>query len=304
VRFSVVVPVYNREILICQTIDSILSQTFTDYEIIVVDDGSSDQTPDVLRSYGKRVRVIRQDHQGPEIARNTGASQSHGEYLAFLDSDDLYLSNALATYDRIVRAFDFPALILASMNYFRQSQFVQLNSGAGESVVEVFKYKDFLAKEGGLGMSYSKIVIRKAIFERVRASGNRPPITFPMEDHNLLLRAGTYGPCIIVKRPITVAYRVHEVNYVRNIDAMVKGTLSLVRAESRGQFPGGLSRKFSRYAYIGSKIYFWTWKALKFHRLGLASRLLISGGLMMVAAALKTLWWKLHGTSPSYLLHD
>jgi glycosyltransferase involved in cell wall biosynthesis len=73
-RFSVLVPVQNRQEYVRQAIDSVLSQAFSDFELIVVDDGSSDRTPDVLQSYGARIKMIRQANQGPEVARNTGAS--------------------------------------------------------------------------------------------------------------------------------------------------------------------------------------------------------------------------------------
>ena len=84
-RFSVLIPVYNRAACVRECIDSILAQTFLDYEIIAIDDGSTDGTQEVLRSYGDRIKVLKQDNQGPEIARNLGAVHAGGEYLAFLD---------------------------------------------------------------------------------------------------------------------------------------------------------------------------------------------------------------------------
>ena len=107
-RFSVVMPVYNRAKYLRQAIDSVLSQTFTDYELIAVDDGSTDDSPEILKSYGNRITVVRQPNQGPEVARNTGAALAQGEYLAFLDSDDIFSPHVLETYDRIIRAFDSP----------------------------------------------------------------------------------------------------------------------------------------------------------------------------------------------------
>ena len=122
VRFSVLVAAYNAERFICRTIDSILSQTFTDYEVVVVDDGSTDQTAELLRSYGTRIKVFRQANQGAEAARNKAASLARGEYLAMLDHDDLFLPCALATYDLIIRNFDSPPLIFGRMIEFRDGQ--------------------------------------------------------------------------------------------------------------------------------------------------------------------------------------
>src|SRR5277367_6182950 len=88
-RFSVLVPAYNMEKLIGATIDSVLSQSFADYELIVIDDGSTDKTRDVLEGYGTRIKVIYQANQGPEAARSQGSAVARGEYLVLLDHDDL-----------------------------------------------------------------------------------------------------------------------------------------------------------------------------------------------------------------------
>ena len=117
-RFSVLIPTHNREEYVRQAIDSVLSQTFTDYEVFVIDDGSTDRTPELLRSYGHRIRALRQPNQGPEAARNRAAAQASGEYLAFLDSDDLLLPGALEAYDRIIRTLDSPPLMIGAMIYF------------------------------------------------------------------------------------------------------------------------------------------------------------------------------------------
>jgi glycosyltransferase involved in cell wall biosynthesis len=88
---SVVVPAYNVATTIRQTLDSILHQTFQDIEIIVVDDGATDETPEILKSYkDSRMRVVRQVNRGLAGARNTGIQLSMGKYIAFCDSDDIW----------------------------------------------------------------------------------------------------------------------------------------------------------------------------------------------------------------------
>jgi glycosyltransferase involved in cell wall biosynthesis len=85
---SVVIPTYNRARTVGKAIDSILSQTFGDVEIIVVDDGSTDDSTAVLASYCGRIRTIRQENQGVSAARNAGIRAANGKWIAFLDSDD------------------------------------------------------------------------------------------------------------------------------------------------------------------------------------------------------------------------
>jgi glycosyltransferase involved in cell wall biosynthesis len=84
----VIVPTYNRAHLVCQAIDSLLAQTYHDFEIIVVDDGSADNTREALSRYGERIHYIFQQNAGLSAARNTGIRASKGELLAFLDDDD------------------------------------------------------------------------------------------------------------------------------------------------------------------------------------------------------------------------
>jgi len=96
-KVSVVMPAYNRAKEIGAAIDSVLAQTFEDIELIVVDDGSTDATPEIVRAYGDRVRFFQQKNAGVGAARNAGVRLARGEYLASLDSDDVQLPFRLAT---------------------------------------------------------------------------------------------------------------------------------------------------------------------------------------------------------------
>ena len=89
-RVSVVVPTYNRAELTEEAIESVLCQTTTVHEIIVVDDGSTDSTCELVRSYGDRVILLRHDRRGPAAARNRGLARATGDWIAFLDSDDVW----------------------------------------------------------------------------------------------------------------------------------------------------------------------------------------------------------------------
>lgn len=94
-KVSVIIPTYNRDKFISDTIDSVLNQTFKDFEVIVIDDGSTDNTKSVLKKYGTRIRVLEQTNLERAVARNNGVKNSSGKYIAFLDSDDLWMKNKL-----------------------------------------------------------------------------------------------------------------------------------------------------------------------------------------------------------------
>jgi glycosyltransferase involved in cell wall biosynthesis len=103
--FSVVIPAYNAKDTIGATIESVLAQSRGDFELIVVDDGSSDETPEIVRSFQSdpRVQLIEQANQGTAGARNTGAAEARGDCVSFLDNDDLWMPTYL---ERIGEAFD------------------------------------------------------------------------------------------------------------------------------------------------------------------------------------------------------
>ena len=83
--FSVVIPTHNRAGLLAETLETVFAQEERDFEILVVDDGSTDETPEVLKRYAGRIEVLRQENRGPAAARNLGIERARGHYVAFLD---------------------------------------------------------------------------------------------------------------------------------------------------------------------------------------------------------------------------
>lgn len=101
-KFSIIVPVYNVEKYIGKCLDSIMNQTFKDYEVIVVNDGTKDKSMDIVKKYD--VKVINQENQGLSVARNTGLSKAKGEYLLFLDSDDYIEKDLLKELNKSLKS--------------------------------------------------------------------------------------------------------------------------------------------------------------------------------------------------------
>jgi glycosyltransferase involved in cell wall biosynthesis len=244
-RFSVLIPVYNRQNYLQQTLDSVLQQTFQDFELIVVDDGSTDRSLEILASYADKITLLQQPNSGPEIARNRAAGAAQGEYLVFLDSDDYLLPFALQTYDRLIRHFNSPPLILAKLLTSRSAgQFDSEIPPANP--LAAYHYPDFLSKAHPVGISCSAIVVRKSIFDSV---GGLRLNSFPCDDTDLLLKLGAHSPCIIVDSPSTVIYRLHEGNSVRNLQAVSDGLIRLAAHERQGEYPGASKAK----AFIGAR---------------------------------------------------
>lgn len=115
---SVIIPTYNRAQYLSQAIDSVLRQTIADLEVIVVDDGSTDHTQDVLRRYGDRIRCVRTPNGGIAHARNVGMLQARGRYLTFLDSDDLLYRYALELQTSLLERFPSVSMVCAEVTGF------------------------------------------------------------------------------------------------------------------------------------------------------------------------------------------
>jgi glycosyltransferase involved in cell wall biosynthesis len=116
---SVVIPAFNAGRFIKRTVDSILAQTYRDYEVIVVDDASTDNTSEAVKSYGSKVRYIYQENAGDGPARNTGIHAARGEWIAFLDHDDEWLAEKLRLQFELLDRN--PDLRWCAANFYKQS---------------------------------------------------------------------------------------------------------------------------------------------------------------------------------------
>ena len=287
VRFSILMPVFNEGRHLRKAMDSVLQQTFTDFELIVIDDGSTDSSVELIRSYQPRVKLLQQCHKGAEVARNNGAAIAKGEYLVFLDGDDFFFPFALATLDRVIRHFDSPPLVLATVLFFDDEQDVPVPS---PNPIEVFKYKNYLSRSRPAGSATraanltDSIVVKRSVFVDVGGMRNSSPETFYNEDSHLLLKLGTYSPCVIINQPVTTAYRKHATNSTGNIVAIAHAWLCIARAERRGEYQG--RDKWGRYALIGGRTLQW---AVRYCWPGRQRKLaieLLFGTLPMIAVAL------------------
>src|ERR1700726_3955906 len=203
-RFSVVMPVYNRpQYMHREAIGSVLSQTFKDKVVIVVDHGSTDETQAVLASYGPQLKVLRQPNSGAETARHNGACHAQGEYIVFLDSDDLLCSGALEAYDHVINECSSPPLIIGSWVEFEDGAPLPPEVSTKPGNIEVSVYKDFLSRDIHMGLSNSLIVIRNSTLEKLGGPQRTAP-NLLLDDFHVCLQAGTEGPCVVVRKPITL----------------------------------------------------------------------------------------------------
>lgn len=239
--FSVIIPTYNREKLISATLDSIFAQSFHDFEVIVVDDGSTDGTLEVVSRYGDRVTVLRQQNGGPGAARNTGITAACGEYVAFLDSDDLWFPWALETYRQVIDDFKQPSYITGAPFTFSDEAAV---ASVTRTALRTAAFPDYLASsKAWRWYSCSSFVIRREVLQKV---GGFTHEWVNAEDADLAMRIGEFPGFVNIEAPYLFAYRAHAVSAIANIDKTYQGLDRMLRLECSGAYPGGPKRSRER----------------------------------------------------------
>lgn len=125
-KTSVIIPAYNAAEHIRETLDSVFAQTFQDFEVVVVDDGSADQTVDILKSYGDRIRWTVQKHQGQAYAINRAIGMAKGQYLAYFDADDIMMPTKLEVQVRYLEEHPEVDLVYTADTYVTPSRLKRL----------------------------------------------------------------------------------------------------------------------------------------------------------------------------------
>ncbi|MFV0295518.1 MAG: glycosyltransferase family 2 protein [Hyphomicrobiaceae bacterium] len=206
-RFSVIIPTYNRAGALPAAIDSVLGQSLAAHEIIVIDDGSTDGTGDVLAAYGARIVAIRQPNGGVSAARNTGLARATGDIITFLDSDDIWLPQRLEIAARALSQTD--AVVHVADVRFESADYE-------ESLFEIRKFA-FPADHAALvvrplefvlsGLSLMSIAVRR---DALAATGGFDQQLAMFEDLDLLVRLGGQGAWLFQGQTVCRARRIAE----------------------------------------------------------------------------------------------
>ena len=239
--FSTVIPVFNRAQLIRPTLDSVLAQDCRDQEVIVVDDGSTDDTLQTLASYGDRIRVLRQKNSGPAVARNLGIAEATGKYIAILDSDDLWFPWTLATYAEAIARYDSPAFLAGAPAVFTDESDVRKIQ---REPLRAERFSDYLASgDAWRWFSASSFVLRA---DAVRAVGGFSTEWINSDDADLALRLGQAASFVDIQAPATFAYRDHAGSLKSKTEVSFPSLNYMIAQEETGAYPGGSARRRER----------------------------------------------------------
>lgn len=225
-KVSVIITTYNRGRFICAAIESVLAQNFKDVEIIVVDDGSRDDTYKLLKRYGSSIHYIYQKHKGRSVSRNSGIKLSRGEYIAFLDDDDIWLPGKLES--QIVFLDSHPACALAHT-------FTELMDERGQPLrKKTKKHLSSYRKAMRIGYTYegmsrlcvmytSSVVIRRHCLDK---AGLFDPFMEAFEDWDIYLRLALKYEIGVIPEPL-VRIRIHAAHSTQ--DEFTRGRISISR---------------------------------------------------------------------------
>ncbi len=193
---SVIIPTFNRGWIVKEAIDSVLAQDFADFELIVVDDGSTDHTFKILEEFESDIRVIRQTNRGVSAARNCGIQASVGRWIAFLDSDDLWLPQKLSLQVDFFSSHGDAMICQTEEQWIRNG--VRVNPKARHHKFSGLIFERSLEL---CLVSPSAVMIRKDLFDNVGLFDESLPAC---EDYDLWLRVSCRFPVYLIDTPLII----------------------------------------------------------------------------------------------------
>ena len=223
---SVVVPVYNGSRYLQEALDSALAQSYRPLEFIVVDDGSTDSSPAIIRSYSSRVRSIRQDNRGVAGARNAGIRAARGEWIAFLDQDDWWLPEKIAKQIGVASEDEAIGLVHTEVKHYHNAsgEYVRRFNPNRSDLLTGYCYERLLL---GNGIFNSSVMARHAVLDQ--AGGfNEEMLGNTAQDYDLWLRVAKRSKLSYVPEQLAV-YRLHPAQGMWRVQACLAAELAVLR---------------------------------------------------------------------------
>ncbi|MEI7474331.1 MAG: glycosyltransferase [bacterium] len=246
-EISVIMPVFNGEKYISSAIISVLNQSFKNFEFIIVDDGSNDKTEEIVKSFSsdERVKYFYQTNAGPSVARNTGIALSQGDYIAFIDSDDLWFHKKLELQLHALKQNPKAGLSFGWVKYIDENN---RTIGRKEYKINNDYYKNLIL--GNYVDNGSVPLIKKECFNKI---GYFNPNLFVSEDWDIWIRIAREYDLVGVNDYL-VQYRIYSISLSKNYKKMLESLLNILDREFKTPvFPiNNIKRKAYAYRYFYS----------------------------------------------------
>jgi len=208
---SIIIPTYNRARYIAETIESVLAQTYREIEIIVIDDGSKDNTGEVVKQFGDRVRYVWQQNSERAVSRNNGLKLSQGEFVSFPDSDDCWLPETVSEMVETMRRVPAAGVVAMSCAIVNSDRRVMGMFHPGGNVDGVVTNAFHQLLHSNIVGSPSAVLLRRSVLDRAGAVDEDRRL-IGIEDWELWARLAFFGPVVCRRKPV-VHYRRHKGNF-------------------------------------------------------------------------------------------
>lgn len=199
---TVIIPTYNRGWILKEAIESVLSQDFGDFELIVVDDGSTDNTMEILDGYDRDIAVLRQENHGVSAARNAGIAFASGQFIAFLDSDDMWLPGKLASQIDFFNSNPDALICQTQELWVRNGKRVNPKRRHKKFSGMIFKQSLPLCI-----VSPSAVMLKKSLLDKTGLFDESLPAC---EDYDLWLRISCKYPVFLIDTPLIIKRGGHD----------------------------------------------------------------------------------------------
>ena len=201
-KISVIIPTYNRKFFLKRSVDSVLKQTLKPYEIIIIDDGSSDGTSSMIKESYPAVNLIRQENKGVSAARNNGIRSSSGDWICFLDSDDEWKKNKLKNQELALTQNTNYLFCHSNEEWIRNGKKINQKKKHKKYGGDIFKKCLDMCR-----ISPSSVMIYKKVFDNI---GFFNEDLIVCEDYELWLRICAHYKVLFVDEPLIIKYGGHE----------------------------------------------------------------------------------------------
>lgn len=282
---SVVIPTYNCAIYIAKAIQSVLDQSYGNTEIIVVDDGSTDETRDIIQPFMKDIVYIYQENKGVPVARNRGMAEASGEYIAFLDADDRWRNNKLEYQTQILESFPSVYIVFSDFSvfdedgykeesfyrkgfpFFHEFRFTLSNIFQNTAKLSSDRYpKDIQVYHGHIARYLfcgnfvlpSSVLMRKSAIDRIGGFNESYKVA---EDTEFFLRLCTYYDAAFVDCPLVdyLIKRVGNLTGSSNTERLIKNAINIqlnyisrqsgIYKLNKSLFNTAVAKSYARLAY-------------------------------------------------------
>jgi glycosyltransferase involved in cell wall biosynthesis len=239
---SAIIPTFNSKQYVCEAVDSVLTQTYPNVEVVVIDDGSTDGTGDLLKSkYGNRIKYIVKPNGGPASARNLGIRNSRGEFIAFLDADDLWKPEKL---ERQIVAFSEETLLVGCSQ-----------KTTNDGIIEKVLFRDLVIRNR---FSNSGVVVRRRAIEQAGYFDERPEMR-AVEDWDMWIRLARSGELRVLHcNLVDIRVTENSISAPMQAEKMLNNELLLLGKVLKEDVPFYLGAQAYSYRYFCASWAYWS----------------------------------------------